>query len=83
MCWNICKTFDAELPDSNIDMHNRKLPAGILVPGMFGLTFPNCVLPVAPLVGTGGSYHCHGTNLLCLNKWIISFARVINFKQEQ
>lgn len=39
MCWNICKTFDAELPDSNIDMHNRKLPAGILVPGIFGWLF--------------------------------------------
>ena len=39
MCWNMCKTFDAELPDSNIDMHNRKLRAGILVPGMFGWLF--------------------------------------------
>ena len=39
MCLNSCNTFDAELPDSNIAMHSRKFPAGILVPGMLGWLF--------------------------------------------
>ena len=39
MCLNSCNTFDAELPDSNIAMHSRKLPAGILASGMLGWLF--------------------------------------------
>ena len=36
MCLKSCNTFDAELPDTNIAMHSRKFPEGVLVAGMFG-----------------------------------------------
>ena len=36
MCRNICITLLGDAPASNMAKHNRKFPAAICVPGMFG-----------------------------------------------